>query len=314
MPIAASDVLAAAERIRGHVRRTPIVLAGLPSVTLFLKCENLQDSGSFKLRGATNFVRSLDADAFAHGIMAYSSGNHAAGVAAAAARAGAIARVVMPHDAPRVKVENTKSFGAEIIVYNRFTEDREAICTALAKETGASVIPPFDHPWTIAGQGTAALELVEDVDGLDAIVGPLGGGGLMAGSCIIAKHLIPGIRMFGAEPELANDTWLSWQAGERVEIPPSETIADGLRSPMPGKLTFPINRQYLESIAIVTEDEIRQAVRWLATNVHLVVEPSGAVPVAAALSGKLPADVKRLGVLISGGNIEPSDLAAILTA
>ena len=312
MPITAADVLAAAERIRGLVRRTPVVRVEVCGLELFLKCENLQDAGAFNLRGATNWVRSLDEAALAKGVMAYSSGNHAAGVALAAQRAGTKARVVMPHDAPKVKVENTASFGAEIISYDRFKEDREAICTALAAQTGATVIPPFDHALTIAGQGTAALELLEEVPDLDAFVAPLGGGGLMAGCSLIARHRSPSIRLFGAEPELGNDTWLSFQAGERKEIPPSDTIADGLRSTAPGKLTFPILKDHLEAVALVSEDDIRFAVRWLATKVHLVVEPSGAVPVAAILKGKLPPDVRRIGVILSGGNMEPAQLAAIL--
>lgn len=312
MSITAADVLAAAERIHGLVRRTPVVRATIHGVDLYLKCENLQEAGAFKLRGATNWVRSLAPDTLARGVMAYSSGNHAAGVACAARRAGARARVVMPHDAPAVKVENTRSFGGEVISYNRFTEDREAICRALAAESGATVIPPFDHVLTLAGQGTAALELIEDAPDIDSFVAPLGGGGLMAGCSLILHHRAPSLRLFGAEPELANDTWLSLKKGERVEIPPSETIADGLRSPAPGKLTFPILQQHLESIALVSEEEIRTAVRWLATNVHLVVEPSGAVPVAAALAGKLPPGIQRLGVLLSGGNMDPVQLAGIL--
>ena len=312
MDITAADVLAAAGRLRGLVRRTPVVRVEVRGLELYLKCENLQDGGSFKLRGATNLIRSLDAEALSKGVMAYSSGNHAAGVALAAQRAGTKARVVMPHDAPTVKVDNTASFGAEIISYNRFTEDREAICKALAAETGATIIPPFDHVLTIAGQGTAALELMEDVPDLDALVSPLGGGGLMAGCCLIAHYRHPSMRLFGAEPELANDTWLSFQAGERQEIPPSETIADGLRSPTPGKLTFPIVKEHLEAIALVTEDEIRAAVRWLATKVHLVVEPSGAVPVAAVLHGKLPQNLRKIGIIVSGGNMEPKQLAEIL--
>ncbi|MBI2687900.1 MAG: threonine/serine dehydratase [Acidobacteria bacterium] len=312
MSITAADVLAAAERIRGLVRRTPVVRAEANGIELYLKCENLQDGGSFKLRGATNFVRSLDAAALARGVMAYSSGNHAAGVALAAQRSGTKARVVMPLDAPKVKVENTASFGAEVITYDRFTQDREAICKALAAETGATIIPPFDSLITIAGQGTAALELLEDAPDLDALVAPVGGGGLMAGCCLIARQRSQSIRLFGAEPELASDTWQSLQAGEHRSIPPSETIADGLRSPSPGKLTFPVMKEHLEAIALVSEEEIRTAVRWLATKVHLVVEPSGAVPVAAVIHGKLPADVRRIGVIVSGGNIEPSQLAAIL--
>ena len=313
MTVSVADVYAAAERIGGLVKRTPVVRADIDGRALFLKCENLQHSGSFKLRGGTNWLRSLDGAALARGVMCYSSGNHAAGVAAAAASAGAKARVVMPHDAPRVKVENTQSFGAEVISYNRLTEDREAICRALAAETGATVIPPFDHPLTIAGQGTAALELLDEVPDLDAVIAPIGGGGLLAGTCLITRDRSQGIRLFGAEPELGNDTWLSLQAGERKQIPPSETIADGLRSPMPGALTFPILQSNLEAIALVSEDEIRAAVRWLALKVHLVVEPSGAVSVAAALA-KLPADVKRVGVIVSGGNLEPAQLAEIVSA
>ncbi len=312
MSITAADVLAAAERIRGRVKRTPVVKADVCGLELYLKCENLQDGGSFKLRGATNFVQTLDADALAKGVMAFSSGNHAAGVALAAQRAGTKARIVMPHDAPKVKVDNTASFGAEIISYNRHTEDREAICRAIASETGATIIPPFDHMLTITGQGTAAMELLEEVPDLDALIAPLGGGGLMSGCCLITRHMSPKTRLFGGEPELGNDTWLSFQAGERVEIPPSDTIADGLRSPAPGKLTFPIMKEHLEAVALVSEDEIRAAVRWLATKVHLVVEPSGAVPVAAVIHGKLPKECRRIGIIVTGGNMEPAQLAGIL--
>lgn len=289
-----------------------MVRARAGDVELYLKCENLQEAGAFKLRGATNWVRQLSAEELAHGVMAYSSGNHAAGVACAAARAGAKARVVMPHDAPAVKVANTRSFGGEVIVYNRFTEDREAICRTIAAESGATVIPPFDHSWTICGQGTAALELLEDAPEVEALLAPLGGGGLMAGASLITRHIAPSVRLFGAEPERANDTWLSLQAGERREIPPSDTIADGLRSPMPGALTFPVLQRELEGILLVTEEEIQAAVRWLADTVHLVVEPSGAVPVAAILAGKLPPEVCRAGVILSGGNIAPEQLSAIL--
>lgn len=312
MSVTAADVFAAAERIRGLVRRTPVVRAEVNGITLHLKCENLQTGGSFKLRGATNFVRSLDAETLARGVMAFSSGNHAAGVACAAQMAGTKASVVMPSDAPPVKVENTKSFGAEVISYDRMTEDREAICRALAAETGASVIPPFDHVLTIAGQGTAAMELMEEVKGLEALATPIGGGGLLAGSSLLAKHLTPAIRMFGVEPELGNDFFLSFRAGERKEIPPPDTIADGLRTFKPGELTFPPVQRLVEDVLLVTEDEIRAAVRWLATKIHLVVEPSGAVPVAAVLHGKFPADVRNLGIVLSGGNMEPSQLAGIL--
>jgi threo-3-hydroxy-L-aspartate ammonia-lyase len=245
-------------------------------------------------------------------VMAFSSGNHAAGVALAAQRAGTKARVVMPHDAPAVKVANTRSFGAEIVVYNRHTEDREAICRQIAADTGAAVIPPFDHELTIAGQGTAAVELLEEVPDLDALIAPIGGGGLLAGSCLAARHLAPGVRLFGAEPEIANDAYLSLQSGAIASIPVPDTIADGLRSTAPGKLTFPVLQRHLEEIVLVSEEEIVSAMRWLAASVHLVAEPSGAVATAAVLSGRMPRDLRRIGVVISGGNVEPAQLAAAL--
>lgn len=312
MAVTAGDVLAAAERIAGRVKRTPVVEIRAGDRTLYLKCENLQDSGSFKLRGATNWVTSLDDAALARGVMAFSSGNHAAGVALAAQRAGAKARVVMPHDAPAVKVVNTRSFGAEIVSYNRHTEDREAICRQIAAETGATVIPPFDHELTIAGQGTAALELLEQAGELDALIAPIGGGGLLAGSCLAARLVAHGVRLFGAEPEIANDAYLSLRAGTITSIPVPDTIADGLRSTAPGQLTFPVLQSHLDDILLVSEDEIVAAMRWLAASVHLVAEPSGAVATAAAMSGKLPAGLKRVGIVISGGNVEPESLAAAL--
>ena len=210
----------------------------------------------------------------------------------------------MPEDAPRSKMDPTRALGARIVTYNRFTDDREAIAAQVMSETGATLVPPYDHPMIMAGQGTAALELLEDVPDLDALITPVGGGGLLSGCATIAKDLRPAIRIFGAEPELANDTALSMAAGERITIPPPDTIADGLRSPSPGKLTFPILQRHVESILTVTEDEIRAAMRFVLERMKILIEPSGAVGIAAALSGKLPPGIARAGIVISGGNVD----------
>ena len=199
--------------------------------SVFFKCENLQRTGSFKLRGASNFVRCIPGAELGRGVVAFSSGNHAQAVAMASRQMGAKATIVMPTDAPQSKVEGTRAQGASIVTYDRLKEDREAIGARIAAETGATLVPPYDHPWTMAGQGTAALELMQEVPDLDALIVCVGGGGLISGSATAAKAMSPSIRVFGVEPELANDTWLSLEKGERVEIPPPPTIADGLRSP-----------------------------------------------------------------------------------
>lgn len=299
----------AAHRIRPLAQRTPIFTShgasSLAGKQLFFKCENFQRGGSFKIRGASNLILSLPPEALARGVVAFSSGNHAQATAIASKHVGAKAAIVMPLDAPRSKVEATRAQGATIVTYDRFRENREVIAARILEETGATLVPPYDHAMIIAGQGTAALEMLEDHPDLDALVVCIGGGGLISGSATIAESINPGIRIFGVEPELANDTWQSVRKGERVEIPPSETIADGLRSPTPGKLTFPIIQRLVEDVLLVTEDEIRQAVQFCFTRMKMVVEPSGAVSVAAALFGKLPKDVKRVGVIVSGGNMDP---------
>jgi threonine dehydratase len=217
----------------------------------------------------------------------------------------------MPLDAPRSKVEATRAQGARIVTYDRFTEDRTAIGKRVAEETGAALIPPFDHPWIIAGQGTTALELLEEIPDLDALVVPIGGGGLISGCSIAAKGLNPNIRVIGVEPEDANDTFLSLAAAKRIEIPPPATIADGLRSPMPGELTFPIVQRNVERVVLVTDQEIREAVKFLLTRLKILVEPSGAASVAAVLSKKLPEGLGRVGVVISGGNVDFETLASL---
>ena len=307
------DIRQAAERIRPIAKRTPVMTSASfdteSGVTAFFKCENFQKGGAFKIRGASNFVLSIPKDRLAKGVVAHSSGNHAQAVAIAAQFVGAPATLVMPEDAPKSKIEGTRARGARIVHYNRFTDSREALSTKIAEETGATIVPPYDHPWTIAGQGTAAKELLEEVPDLDALVVCVGGGGLMSGSSIAAHHLRPQIRMFGVEPELANDTYLSFAAGRRVKIDTPATIADGLRSTSPGELTFPILRKHLEQMLVVSEDEIRAAVRFLMMRLKIVVEPSGAVPAAAVLFKKLPPGIRRVGVILSGGNVDYEQLA-----
>ncbi len=305
----------AAERIRPLARRTPVMtsrsLDERAGASIFLKCENFQRGGAFKIRGAANLILSLTPDELKRGIVAFSSGNHAQGVALAAKYVGAAATIVMPEDAPKSKMDPTRALGARIVTYNRLREDREKLAAAVLAETGGVLVPPYDHPMIMAGQGTVALELLEEVPDLDALLICVGGGGMASGCSTIALDLRPGIRNFGVEPELGNDVWLSFQKGERVTIPPPETIADGLRTPSPGKLTFPIMRRNLESILLVSEDEIRAAVLFLMERVKIVVEPSGAVGVAAALFGKIPNGLGRVGVIISGGNLDRSLLKSI---
>jgi len=315
MPLAihADDVRAAAARIRPLARRTPVMTsAGFDAqagVRVFFKCENLQRGGAFKIRGASNLILSLPPEALARGIVAYSSGNHAQATAIASRHVGAPSTIVMPEDAPRLKMESTRGYGATIVTYNRHTESREEIAAALVQEPGATVVPPFDHPLIMAGQGTAALELLQETGHLDALITPVGGGGLLSGCATIAKDLHRAIRVFGAEPEGANDTFLSMQAGHQVTVAHPDTIADGLRSPRPGNLTFPVIQSLAEQIVLVTDDEIRAAVKFLLLRLKILVEPSGAVPAAAVLFGKLPKEIRSVGVVLSGGNIDFEDLA-----
>jgi len=275
---------------------------------VFFKCENLQRGGAFKIRGASNLVLSLGRDALARGVVAYSSGNHAQATAIAARHVGVPATIVMPEDAPRSKMEATRARGARIVTYNRFKDSREAIAQSILKETGATLVPPFDHPMIMAGQGTAALELLEETGPLDALITPVGGGGLISGCATIAKDVNPAIRVFGAEPDGANDTFLSMQSGQRVAVH-ADTIADGLRTPKPGELTFPVIQQLVEQIVLVSEDEIKAAVKFVLLRLKLLIEPSGAVPVAAVLFHKLPKGIGSVGVVLSGGNVDFEDLA-----
>jgi threonine dehydratase len=310
--ITADDVRAAAGRIRPLARRTPVLTSpdfdAEAGTRVFFKCENLQRGGAFKIRGASNLILSLPPAALERGVVAYSSGNHAQAVAIAARHVRAQATIVMPEDAPRSKMDATRAQGAGIVTYNRFTESRESIASAILQEKQATLVPPFDHPMIMAGQGTAALELLEETGPLDALIAPVGGGGLLSGCATIARAIHPAIRIFGAEPEGANDTFLSMMAGDRVAVPHPVTIADGLRSPKPGELTFPILKQHVERIVLVSDDELRTAVKFLLLRMKILVEPSGAASVAAVLFRKLPPEIKSIGVVISGGNVDLEEL------
>jgi len=306
--ISFQDIQRAAERIQAIVRPTPVMTSrsfdAVAGVSAFFKCENFQRGGAFKIRGASNFVYSIPKEQLGRGVVGYSSGNHAQAVAIAAASVGIPATLVMPEDAPKSKLEATRGYGARVITYDRMSGNREAIGRKISEETGATLIPPFDHPWIIAGQGTAALEFLSEVPDLDALVIPIGGGGLISGCAIAAKALRPSIRILGVEPEDGNDTLLSLRAGARTEIPMPQSIADGLRATKPGAITFPIVQKYVEDIILVSDREIRDAMKFLMTRLKIVVEPSGAVTAAALQCHKLPAGLKRVGAILSGGNVD----------
>jgi threonine dehydratase len=311
--ITLEDIRAAAGRIRSIARRTPVMTSrgfdAEAGAGAFFKCENFQRGGAFKIRGASNFLLSIPPEDLPRGVVAYSSGNHAQAVAIAARELGVKATLVMPTDAPRSKMEATRAQGATILTFDRLRESREEIGRRISAESGATLVPPFDHPWIIAGQGTGALELLEEIPHLDALIAPVGGGGLLSGCAIAAKGINPAIRVFGAEPAQANDTFLSFRAGHRVEIATQDTIADGLRSPKPGELTFPILKRHVEQILLVSEEEIKATVLYLLSRLKILVEPSGAVAAAAVLHHKLPAGVRNIGVVLSGGNVDLELLA-----
>src|SRR5213594_1495825 len=311
------DVHAAAGRLLGKIHRTSVIASesfdDASGYRVSFKCENLQRAGSFKIRGALNKLLSLPAAERGRGVVAYSSGNHAQGAALAARMVGTSAVICMPTDAPALKVEATRNYGAEIVFYDRMKDDRAALAQRIASETGCVLVPPYDDYAIMAGQGTAALELFQDVPALDALLAPVGGGGLMAGCSIVARTLFPGIQILGVETDTANDTHLSLRKGERVTIPPPPTIADGIRITTPGALTFPVLKANVNDVVLVSDDEVREAVRFLALRAHVVTEPTGAVAAAAVLSRRLPLPAgARVGVVLSGGNVDPDVLGDIL--
>src|SRR5579872_144741 len=311
------DVRAAALRLEGVAWRTPVLhdpdIDELAHNVLLFKCENLQRVGAFKFRGAYNRLAQLSDEESERGVVAFSSGNHAQGVALAARLLGIAATIVMPKDASRLKLQTTRRHGATVVTYDRKTEDRESIARQISNESHATLVPPYNDFRIMAGQGTAALELLEDVPGLDALLVPLGGGGLLAGSVVAAKALQPSIRVYGVEPEGGDDWARSWRENKAVSIAPPDTIADGLRVETPGDLTWPVVHALADGVLTVSDSDIRRAMRLLMEQLKIVVEPSGAVGVAAATFGKLPFEGKRVGIIISGGNVDLVRLCRLLS-
>jgi len=305
--ITLDDVHAAAARLEGVAHRTPVLrsrtLDARTGASVHLKAECLQRGGAFKFRGAYNLISSLPEEARRRGVVAYSSGNHAQAVAIAAGMLGSTATILMPADTPPAKMEATRGYGAEVVTYDRYTEDREALGAALAEERGLALVPPYEHPDVMAGQGTAALELLAEVPGLDLLLVPVGGGGLIAGCSTAAKALRPDIRVVGVEPEAGDDTRRSLQAGERVRIETPRTIADGQQADIPGRLTFEVNRRRVDAIELVADAEILAGMAFLFDRMKLVAEPSGASAFSALLAGRIEAARARVGVIISGGNV-----------
>jgi len=304
-------------RIAPHVHRTPVVTSrsfnAIAGCEVFFKCENLQRAGAFKARGATNKIRSLSDEEKRRGVIAVSSGNHAQAVALAAREAGIRAVVAIPNDAPKAKVEATRNYGADIRVFDRQRDDRDKFGRDIAESENLVMVPAYDDYLIMAGQGTCGLELLEEAPDLDCVLTPCSGGGLFAGVSTAVKSIKPAIRCFAVEPETANDTQQSFARGERVTISPPVTIADGLRVHTPGELTFPITRANTESVLTVTEDEMMATIRFMLLRMKLLVEPSGAAAAAAVFFKKLPREIKRAGVVLSGGNIDADVLVSVLS-
>ncbi|HEX5705517.1 MAG TPA: threonine/serine dehydratase [Pyrinomonadaceae bacterium] len=308
----------AAERIAGRVHRTPVATSRafneVAGCEVFFKCENLQRAGAFKARGAANRILSLTDEEKKRGVLAVSSGNHAQAVALAAREAGVRAVVCIPDDAPKMKVAGMRTYGADIRVFDRHKDDRDAFGREIAEREGLVQVPAYDDYLIMAGQGTCGLELVEEVPDLDCILTPCSGGGLFAGVSTAAKGLNPSIRCFAVEPDTANDTQQSIARGERVKISPPTTIADGMRAQTPGELTFPITRQNAESVLSVTDEQISATMKFILFRMKLVVEPSGAAAAAAVLVKRLPHGCDRVGVVLSGGNVDPDILRGVCLA
>jgi threo-3-hydroxy-L-aspartate ammonia-lyase len=310
------DVLAASQRLEGQAHRTPVLrsstLDALLGAQLFFKCENFQRMGAFKFRGGFNALAAFTPEQKKRGAIAFSSGNHAQAVALAARLLGMPAAIVMPHDAPAAKMAATRGYGAEVILYDRFKEDREAITRQLAQERGMTLIPPFDHPDVIAGQGTAAKELFEEVGELDHFFVCLGGGGLLSGSVLSARALSPQCKTYGVEPAAGDDGRQSFRKGERVKIDVPKTIADGAQTQQLGELTFGIIRRDVTDILTATDEQLVESMRFYAERMKMVVEPTGCLSLAGARHGGLDLKGARVGILISGGNVDLARLAQLL--
>ena len=308
MEVTYADVAAAHERIKPYAKRTPVLTSStidaLTGAEVHFKCENFQRMGAFKFRGAYNALSQLSPEQKRTGVVAFSSGNHAQAVALSGKLLGVPATIVMPTDAPRVKLEATRAYGAEVVMYNASNEDRQKIAEKLAAERGLTVIPPFDHPHILAGQGTAAKELIEETGPLDILMVPCGGGGLLSGCAIAAKHLAPQCRVIGVEPAAGDDGLRSFRSGKLESVPLPNTIADGARTMSLGKLTFALIQKNVDDFLTVTDAELLKWMFFLWERMKIVVEPTGALAAAALLQGKIDAKGKQVGVVISGGNVD----------
>ena len=310
------DVVAAAARVLGHAHRTPVLRSSTADRRLggqlHFKCENFQRMGAFKFRGAFNALSRFNDEQRRAGVLAFSSGNHAQAIALSARLLGLPAAILMPQDAPASKVEATRGYGAEVIQYDRYTEDREVLSAALARERGMTLVPPYDHPDVIAGQGTAAKELFEDVGELDMLFVCLGGGGLLSGSALAARALSPRCQVYGVEPEAGNDGQQSFRLGRIVDIPTPRTIADGAQTQHLGQYTFEIIRRDVDDVFTVTDDQLVEAMRFFAERMKMVVEPTGCLSFAAACHAGVDLTGKKVGVIVSGGNVDLKRFAALV--
>jgi len=311
-----ADIQAAAARLDGVAHRTPVATSHTVNertgARLFFKCENLQRMGAFKFRGAYNALSQFTPEQRRAGVVAFSSGNHAQAVALSSRLLGIPATILMPTDAPQVKIDATRGYGAVVQLFDRYKEDREAIGRKLADERGMTLIPPFDHPHVMAGQGTAALELIDEIGTLDVLLVCVGGGGLISGCAVAAKHALPQCRVIGVEPEAGNDVQQSLRRGEVVHIDVPRTIADGAQTQAPGRFTFPVIQALVDDVLTVTDQQLVSTMRFFAERMKMVVEPTGCLAAAAALEGVLDVRGKKVGVILSGGNIDVTRYAALL--
>ncbi len=318
LAISFADIEAAAARLQGVAHRTPVLTSRtaneISGAQLFFKCENLQRMGAFKFRGGYNALAQFSAAQRARGAIAFSSGNHAQAIALSAKLLGMPALIIMPQDAPPLKIAATRGYGAEVVLYDRYTQDREALGRQLAAERGMTLIPPYDHAHVMAGQGTAALELLQDIGGLDLLLVCVGGGGLISGSAVAAKHLAPDCRVIGVEPAAGNDVQQSLRKGEIVHIDVPKTIADGAQTQHAGQLTFPVIQALVNDVLTVTDAQLVSTMRFFMERMKLVVEPTGCLGAAAVLEGVLPVRGQRVGVILSGGNIDSARYAQLLQA
>jgi threonine dehydratase len=308
LAISFDDVAAAAQRLAGIAHRTPVMTSRTADAIcggrLFFKCENLQRMGAFKFRGAYNALSQFTDEQRRSGVIAFSSGNHAQAIALSARLLRMPAVIVMPKDAPQMKIDATRGYGAEVVLYDRYTENREALGARLAEERGMTLIPPYDHPHVMAGQGTAALELIDEVGELDLLFVCVGGGGLISGCATAARHLLPDCQVIGVEPEAGNDVQQSLARGEIVHIDVPRTIADGAQTQHAGRYTFPVIQALVEQVVTVTDDQLVKAMRFFGERMKIIVEPTGCLGAAAALDNVVDVRGRRVGVILSGGNID----------